>query len=105
MRTKKSNPGLTIEQHEELGAQLKAIRDQLVHIAVLVGNAYPLKTNAYKYAVKADDFVERLRTIMDDRLYDEHGNQLLMAGKDPNRVYYPPEESPESPAGENEHRS
>lgn len=59
-------PGLSRRQHVDLGAQLQAARDTLVHALTLIGNAYPHTSKATRLAEKASKAVDALRCELDD---------------------------------------
>ncbi|QOX78763.1 hypothetical protein FY034_07405 [Trichlorobacter lovleyi] len=90
-------PGYTIEQHEQLGIELQAMRDRLVKIQVELSHAYPIKlASKVDPACKA---VDALRCALDDQICKEHpGNKDML------RVYYRANRAdykePESPAGD-----
>jgi hypothetical protein len=65
-------PGLPICQHIALGGQLQAIRDQLLHASVALGNAYPKGSKAARQAEKALHAVDELRNVLDSASADEH---------------------------------
>lgn len=66
----KKKPGLSRDQHTELGAELAGMRDRLGKIAVQVGHAYP---NALgDLALRAQGDVDRLRSKLDAIVFDEY---------------------------------
>lgn len=89
MRTSKKYSNLTAEEHEQLGRELVKMREELGAMAVKLGNTYPLRTKVYKHAMQAQRSLDQLRSILDDLVYREHGDELKVAGKDPFQVYYP----------------
>ncbi len=76
-------PGLTPTQHQELGAELAALRDAVLHRSVLVAGAYP---NASKQSIemgKALKSLDAARCALDNALAQEDPD-----GFEP-KVYYP----------------
>lgn len=81
-------PGLTPRQHADLGAELAALRDAVLHRSVLVSNAYP---NASKQAVelaKALKALDAARCALDNALYREDPDGFEAS------VYYPGDARP-----------
>ena len=74
-------PGLTLDEHRALGAELQAIRDRLVKITVITGNSYPAKVG--RCASRAVETIDKLRSELDNRMFAENPNNGMMAN-----VYY-----------------
>lgn len=81
MARAKRKPGLSLQRHHEIGAQLKTIHDQLIALAVEVLRAYPVKSKAGR---AADAFftigrgmvpIDRLRYALEDAMFTEHDGQ------------------------------
>lgn len=86
-------PRLTHEEHVTLGLRLAAIRDELLHLAVQVGNAYPrqgpeaLMEKKLEIAYRA---LDQARSELENALFREH------PGIAETNVYYPSQESREA---------
>ena len=76
--------GLTQEQHKAMGAELHAIHDQLITIAVLLGNSYRLDSKTARLAETVLHRVDQLRSELENRAFEEHPRT-----QDWIRVYYP----------------
>jgi|GEM_PF-3092171 len=59
---------LTFQEHDALGAELQAMRDRLLKIAVMIGNRYPKRSREGIGAGKALRAVDNLRFWMDGRV-------------------------------------
>lgn len=74
-------PGLTLEQHEKLGAELLTMRDRIGEILELVSTAYPFKISNPLH--KAQDIIDRLRANLDSKVAEENkGNKKAL------NIYY-----------------
>ena len=86
---------LSWEEHLELGAELKSIRDRLLHIAMEMSNRVGKATKASRTAHAAQRSVDELKCEMDSlvfKAFPEKGFDDLV------RVYYGrPEERPNTP--------
>ena len=60
-----TKPGLTRQEHEELGATLKQLRDEVLRIALQLETAYPKLSPAARLSYKAAQAVDRLRSALD----------------------------------------
>lgn len=78
--------GLTLERHQALGPELKAVRDQLLTLAVEIGNAYPKQSRQARAAEKAYQALDGLRCAMDDAVCHENQGDTAL---DLCRIYYP----------------
>ena len=65
-------PGYSLEQHDKLALELQTMRDRLTNIVVELSAAYPL--SVYKYATKALEAVDTLRSTMDDEVCREQSH-------------------------------
>jgi len=68
----KKKHGLTVGEHINIGAHLKVIRDELVHMSVQIGNAYPKASPQDNKVVRATNYVDSLRCLLDDCACREH---------------------------------
>jgi hypothetical protein len=79
-------PKLTLQEHREMGAALKAFRnDRLIKYAVLIENATPLNSPQSKAVRKALKALDDLRNVMDAMLYKDYFGEI---GDEFMRVYY-----------------
>jgi hypothetical protein len=64
-----TKPGLTRLEHEELGAKLKQIRDEVLRISQQLETAYPKLSAAARLSYKAAQAVDRLRSTLDRQVF------------------------------------
>ena len=64
-----TKPGLTRAEHEELGATLKQLRDEVLRISVQLDTAYPKLSPAARLSYKAAQAVDRLRSALDRQAF------------------------------------
>jgi hypothetical protein len=64
-----TKPGLTRMEHEELGAKLKQLRDEVLRISVRLDTAYPKLSPAARLSYKAAQAVDRLRSTLDRQVF------------------------------------
>lgn len=76
-------PGLTRQQHIQLGAELAALRDEVQNRYVTVANAYPKTSRQSATLKKALDALDTARCALDNALALEDPD-----GFEPS-VYYP----------------
>jgi hypothetical protein len=62
-------PGLTRQEHEELGATLNQLRDEVLRIALQLEAAYPKLSPAARLSYKAAQAVDRLRSALDRQAF------------------------------------
>jgi hypothetical protein len=67
-----TKPGLTRQEHEELGATLKQLRDEVLRIALQLETAYPKLSPAARLSYKAAQAVDRLRSALDRQVFLEY---------------------------------
>ncbi len=60
-----TKPGLTKQEHEELGTQLKQLRDDVLCIALVLEAAYAKQSPCARLASRAAQTVDRLRSALD----------------------------------------
>ena len=60
-----TKPGLTRMEHEELGAILKQLRDEVLRISQQLETAYPKLSPAARLSYKAAQAVDRLQSVLD----------------------------------------
>jgi hypothetical protein len=65
-------PGLTRKEHEELGAKLKQLRDEVLCISVQLDTAYPKLSPAARLSYKAAQAVDRLRRALDRQAFRDY---------------------------------
>ena len=78
-------PGLSLRQHEELGATLKRMRDSLLREHLNISRAYGKTHRAAEALHTAYEAVDRARTILDDHVFMENPD----AGSELTKIYYP----------------
>jgi hypothetical protein len=86
-----TKPGLTRVEHEELGASLKQLRDEVLRILQQLNTAYPKLFPATRLSYKAAQAVDRLRSALDrqaSRDYCQWHTQEKVQFKGA-RTYYP----------------
>jgi hypothetical protein len=80
MASRRRKPGLTPERNREIGAELRAIHDRLVTLAVEVANAYPRASragraaDAYMTLGRGMRHIDQLRFALEDELFCVHGH-------------------------------
>lgn len=77
-------PGLSRDEHTELGAELHAMHGRLGEIAVLLSQRYTLKLA--DQASRAQTAVDQLRSDLDSILFDEYPG---LSSRGNASVYYP----------------
>ena len=77
-------PGLTLEDHREIGGALEAFRNEhLIQFAVLIQNATPKDSPQSKAVQKALSAIDELRSVMDDLVHRDYSDKI---GDE--RIYY-----------------
>jgi hypothetical protein len=64
-----TKPGLSRQEHEELGATLKQVRDEVLRISLQLETAYSKLSPATRLSYKADQAVDRLRSALDRQAF------------------------------------
>jgi hypothetical protein len=67
--TMPTKPGLSRQEHEELGATLKQVRDEVLRISLQLETAYSKLSPATRLSYKADQAVDRLRSALDRQAF------------------------------------
>jgi hypothetical protein len=62
-------PGLTRQEHEELGAMLKQLRDDVLCIALLLEAAYAKQSSCARLSYRAAQTIDRLRSALDRQAF------------------------------------
>jgi hypothetical protein len=62
-------PGLTRAEHEELGATLKQVREEVLRISQQLETAYPKLSPAARLSYKAAHAIDRLRSALDRQVF------------------------------------
>lgn len=98
---------LTLQQHRKLGAELRRMRDYLTTESGRLGNTYGSSSKAHRYASRAADAIDKLRSEMENVMFRDasswpssdresidaaRGEEQRLAGL---RVYYPGNERTE----------
>jgi hypothetical protein len=92
-------PGLTRKDHEELGATLKQLRDEVLRISLQLETAYPKLSPAAGLSYKAAPALDRLRSALDcqaflDYCQWEAHEKAQFKGA---RTYYPDNDTRQTP--------
>ena len=64
-----TKPGLTRLEHEELGAKLKQLRDEVLRIALHLETAYSKTSPRARLSYRAAQTVDRLRSALDRQAF------------------------------------
>jgi hypothetical protein len=67
-----TKPGLTRLEHEELGAKLKQLRDEALHIALVLETAYAKQSPCTRLSYRAAQTVDRLRSALDRQAFRDY---------------------------------
>lgn len=70
---------LTIEEHAELAAQLSKMNETLVKMSVKLGGTYGVMSKEYQRAGKAEEQINQLRNVLDERLFNENPEHYQIA--------------------------
>ena len=77
-------PRFSFEKHQEVGMELKVIRNYLSTLSVEICNAYPLQEKVSRRARRACDAIEELRSSLENCLCKKYSQE------DCRDVYYGP---------------
>jgi hypothetical protein len=64
-----TKPGLTREEHEELGTKLKQLRDEALCIALFLETAYAKQSPCARLSYRAAQTLDRLRSALDRQAF------------------------------------
>jgi hypothetical protein len=64
-----TKPGLTRQEHEELGRILKQLRDEALRIALLLEAAYAKQSSCARFSYRAAQTLDRLRSALDRQAF------------------------------------
>jgi hypothetical protein len=64
-----TKPGLTRQEHEELGTKLKQLRDDVLCIALFLEAAYAKQSSCARLSYRAAQMVDRLRSALDRQAF------------------------------------
>jgi hypothetical protein len=64
-----TKPGLSRQAHEELGATLKQLRDEVLRISLQLDTAYPKLSAAARLSSKAAQALDRFRSALDRQAF------------------------------------
>lgn len=78
----KRKPGLTLDEHRQAGAELKAMHQTLVKLIVQLGAAYPVTGPINRRVKKVQGALSELRCALDDQVFKDHPTRATT------RVYY-----------------
>jgi hypothetical protein len=67
-----TKPGLTREEHEELGAKLKQIRDEVLRISLQLDIAYAKMSPCARLSYRVAQMVDRLRSALDRQAFRDY---------------------------------
>jgi hypothetical protein len=65
-------PGLTREEHEELGAKLKQMRDKVLRISQQLETAYAKLSPCARLSYQTAQMIDRLRSVLDRQVFLEY---------------------------------
>ena len=74
----KRKPGLTLEEHRDLGILLKQVRSTLLTQGVSVANKYPKGSRVARLALAAHAAVDKLRVELDSVVHAENRTEPRM---------------------------
>jgi hypothetical protein len=64
-----TKPGLTRQEHEELGIRLKQLRDEVLRISVQLETAYAKLSPCARLSYRAAQTVDKLRSALDHQAF------------------------------------
>lgn len=81
----RTKTGLPLERHQELGPELAAIRDRLLHLSVEIGNSYPKHSRIFRLTERITDVLDSLRSDLEEAMFRENHDHPSLS----TQVYYP----------------
>lgn len=75
-------PRLTMQQHVQVGKDLREIHAKLLSVGITVSNAYPLRHDAVRLSERARKNLSELRSELEEAMFLEHPSAST-------KVYYP----------------
>jgi hypothetical protein len=90
-RAMPTKPGLTRLEHEELGAKLKQVRDEVLFISLQLETAYAKMSPFARLSYRVTQTVDRLRSALDRQAFRDYcqweaHEKVQFKGS---RTYYP----------------
>jgi hypothetical protein len=67
-----TKPRLTRLEHEELGAKLKQLRDEALHISLRLDNAYSNTSLCARLSYRAAQTLDKLRSALDHQAFPNY---------------------------------
>ena len=67
-----TKPGLTREEHEELGRILKQLRDEALRIALFLETAYAKQSSCARLSYRVAQTIDMLRSALDRQAFLDH---------------------------------
>lgn len=102
----KRKPGISLERHAEIGAEMARVHDWLVELSCEIANAYPRDQKVVRAAHRLGSLnarpsdLDHLRSELENAMYAEHGGPGRLGFDDPPgcspAVYYPAPEDREA---------
>ncbi len=78
--------GLTLEQHQQIAADLLALQDKIHQMRMQISKAYGVSRKTTKSVVKLENKVKDLKSDMDTAYFNDLGREA------PHTPYYPRKE-------------
>jgi len=75
---------LTLEQHREIGTELKRIREYLMHVSILAAKSYGVASKAHRRLDRAYISTDKARSTMDSQCFNDYPADATP------QIYYPP---------------
>lgn len=67
--------GLEFDRHQEIATDIKHILNKLHKLSIELSRCYPLTQNPNRHALKAERYLDELRSELEDRMFKEHPAQ------------------------------
>ena len=68
-------PRFSFEKHQEVGKELKVIRDHLLKLSVEIRTAYPKQAKVSRQSEKVYKAIDELRNVLDDCFFEEYPDE------------------------------